>query len=85
MKRPEIARQELVTLIVDTLFAVAKIRVEPHQYEENLFALGLDSLKAIQMLNQLEDRLDLMIDDSQLKTFTSIKAMTDFFDSLPRA
>ena len=84
MKRPDITREELVALITETIFAVAKIQVAPHQFEENLFALGLDSLKAIQMLNQLEDRLDLMIDDSQLKTFTSIKAMADFFDSLPR-
>ncbi|HOT29278.1 MAG TPA: acyl carrier protein [Candidatus Ozemobacteraceae bacterium] len=83
MKRPDITREELVALITETLFDVARIKVAPHQYEENLFALGLDSLKAIQMLNQLEDRLDLMIDDSKLKTFTSIKAMTDFFDSLP--
>ncbi|MFZ2955739.1 MAG: acyl carrier protein [Candidatus Ozemobacteraceae bacterium] len=85
MKRPEISREELITLITETLFTVAKIKLSPQQYEENLFSLGLDSLKAIQMLNNLEDRLDVMIDDSNLQTFTSIKAITDFFDSLPKA
>ncbi|MBF0545608.1 MAG: acyl carrier protein [Candidatus Riflebacteria bacterium] len=85
MKRPNISREELIKLITETLFTVAKIKISPQQYEQNLFALGLDSLKAIQMLNLLEDRLDIMIDDSNLQTFTSIKAITDFFDSLPKA
>jgi len=84
MKRPDISREELVKLVTEAIFATAKITVRPDQYRENLFQLGLDSLKAIQVINTLEDRLDLMIDDSHLRKFTSIEAIADFFESLPK-
>ena len=46
--------------------------------------LGLDSLKAIQVVNQLEDDLDIMIDDVHLQKFTSIDAIASFFSNFNR-
>ena len=85
MKPHAVTRERLVEMVTEAIFEVAKIRIPPDRYGSNLLQLGLDSLKAIQVLNILEDRLDVMIDDSNLRRFTSIDAIADFFDSLPRA
>lgn len=84
MNRPDLSRDELIDIVTDAIFTVAKLKIAPENYAANLFQLGLDSLKAIQVINSIEDRLDIMIDDSQLKRFTSINAIADFFESLPR-
>ncbi|MBF0502679.1 MAG: acyl carrier protein [Candidatus Riflebacteria bacterium] len=85
MKRPSVSRDELVAMVVDTFFSVAKIHVSEDRFDENLFHLGLDSLKAIQVINSIEERLDVMIDDSHLRKLTSIRAIADFFEALPVA
>jgi len=84
MKQPAISRQRLNELVTETIFKVAKIRIPPDKFGANLFQLGLDSLKAIQVVSDIEDYLDVMIDDSHLRKFTSIDAIADFFDSLPK-
>lgn len=84
MKRPALSRDELVTIVLEGIATVTRLRIPPERYGDDLFALGLDSLKAIQVVNFIEDRLDIMIDDSELKRFTSINAIADFFESLPK-
>lgn len=79
MSKPQISREELITKIVETIAKVAKINITPEKYDVNLFALGLDSIKAIQIVNILEDELDLMIDDNDLPKFTSINAIIEYF------
>ncbi|MBF0410015.1 MAG: acyl carrier protein [Candidatus Riflebacteria bacterium] len=83
MKRPDITREKLIKTVVEAIFSVAKITVPPEKYGESLFKLGLDSLKAIQVINNIEDSLDVMIDDSELKNLVSINAIANFFESLP--
>jgi acyl carrier protein len=85
MRRPDLTRQQLIDLVTETILAVTRLPITPDQYDRNLMELGLDSLKAIQVVNTLEDRLDLMIDDSNLRRFTTINAIADFFEGLPRA
>lgn len=85
MNRPDISRDELIAIVTRALADVARLRVGPDQYGENLFQLGLDSLTAISVINRIEEDLDLMIDDSWLKRFTSINAIADFFENLPAA
>lgn len=82
MSKPEISREKLIAMIVEAIAKIAKISITPEKYDKNLFALGLDSIKAIQIANRLEDELDLMIDDSDLPKFTSITAIADYFDRL---
>lgn len=82
MERPEVSREQLIGKIVDGIRKVTGITIPPEKYGDNLFQLGLDSLKAIQVVNQLEDELDLMIDDIHLQKFTSINAIAEFFDKL---
>jgi acyl carrier protein len=84
MKRPELCREELVAKVVAAIRAVTGMAIGPEQYGTNLFQLGLDSLKAIQVVNLLEDDLDLMIDDVHLGKFTSIDAIAAFFEGMPR-
>lgn len=84
MNPPALTREQLIALVTETIFEVAKIRIPPDQYGADLFQLGLDSLKAIQVVNNLEDRLDVMIDDSHLRRLTSIHAIAAFFETLSR-
>jgi len=84
MKRPDISREELIKTVLESIESVSKIRIPPEKFRENLFSLGLDSLKAIQVINLIEDKLDIMIDDSELKNLTSIDAIVDFFEALPK-
>ncbi|PKL47231.1 MAG: acyl carrier protein [Candidatus Riflebacteria bacterium HGW-Riflebacteria-2] len=82
MSKPKITREELIEKIVAAIKKVSGISIAPEKYGDNLFALGLDSIKAIQVVNMLEDELDLMIDDAHLPKFTSINAIAAHFDSL---
>jgi len=82
MTKPEITREQLIEMIVRAIKKVSGINIPPEKYGDNLFALGLDSIKAIQVVNMLEDELDLMIDDAHLPKFTSIDAIATHFDNL---
>jgi len=82
MSKHEITRDALIEKIVAAIKKVSGISIAPEKYGDNLFALGLDSIKAIQVVNMLEDELDLMIDDAHLPKFTSIDAIAAHFDSL---
>ncbi|MBU1109328.1 MAG: acyl carrier protein [Candidatus Riflebacteria bacterium] len=82
MSKPEITREQLIEKIVAAISKVAKITIPPEKYGENLFQLGMDSIKAIQVVNILEDELDLMVDDAHLPKFTSIDAIAEHFDNL---
>lgn len=82
MEKPEITREQLIEMIVAAIKKVSGINIPPEKYDDNLFALGLDSIKAIQVVNMLEDELDLMIDDAHLPKFTSINAIAAHFDNL---
>lgn len=82
MSKPEITREALIEKIVAAIKKVSGISIAPEKYGDNLFALGLDSIKAIQVVNMLEDELDLMIDDAHLPKFTSIDAIAAHFDKI---
>ncbi len=78
----KITKEELLQLVIDTIFKTTKIIITEKDYDTNLLQLGIDSIKAIQIVNDLEDELDIMIDDSNLKYFVTINAIAEFFDSL---
>lgn len=79
MEKVNITQEELIKKVVEAIRGVSGIQISPDKYGENLFDLGLDSLAAIQVVNQLEDELDIMIDDVHLQKFISIDAITKFF------
>lgn len=83
MGAPKLGRPDLVRLVVDTIRDVTGIEIAPDQHAESLFALGLDSIKAIEIINRMEDALDLLIDDTHLRRFTSIDAIAEYFEALP--
>ena len=74
-----LTEEELTKNIVEAIHDVAGILITPDKYGISFFFLGLDSLKAIQVVNNLEDRLCIMIDDVHLQKFTSIDAIIKFF------
>lgn len=83
MGASKLARPELIRLVVDTIRDVTGIQIAAHQHGQSLFELGLDSIKAIEIINRMEDALDLLIDDTHLRRFTSIDAIADYFEALP--
>lgn len=82
MEKPKISREALVKKVKDAIKRTAGIDIPPEKHGENLFSLGLDSLKAIQIINALEEDLNIMIDDIHIGKMTSIDAIAAFFESL---
>lgn len=76
-------KEETLALVLATIERVGKIKLTEAQYDDNLLRLGIDSIKAIQVINDLEDELDVVIDDSQLRHFTSIRAIAAYIETMP--
>jgi len=43
--------------------------------------LGIDSLDAVELIMELEDKFDLKIEESQAQNFVSVKNIVDFIES----
>lgn len=79
------SRADLTDLLVATIREVSGVAIPPERYGEDLFRLGLDSVKAIEIVNRMEDALDLLVDDADLRKFVSIDAIADHFEGMRRA
>jgi acyl carrier protein len=66
--RPELDRRAVTSLVFDALAAVIPgLRVEELDEREELYAdLGLDSLRFVQLLLELESKLGVNLEDDQL-------------------
>lgn len=85
MRGNDMDRAALTDLLAATIRDVAGIAIPKERYGDDLFRLGLDSVKAIEIVNRMEDALDLLVDDADLRKFVSIEAIADHFEGLRRA
>lgn len=73
---------EILDAVIKAIEKAAKIEITEQMYDTNLFSMGLDSIKAIQIVNDLEDTLDIVIDDSNLPKFTTISNIAGFISKM---
>lgn len=57
----------------------ANVMVQPAQYDEKLNNLGVDSIYAIDVANDMEDMLDIIIDDRDILQFDSVNNIMNYF------
>lgn len=75
---------EILEAVIRAIEKAAGTTITEDMHDTSLFALGLDSIKAIQIVNDLEDSLDIVIDDSNLPKFTTIANIAAFISGMGR-
>jgi acyl carrier protein len=89
--RPELDRRLVTSLVFDTLTAVIPgLQVEALDERQELYAdLGMDSLRFVRLLVELESKLSVQLEDEELMTIelVSVADLVDLVEriSLPAA
>jgi acyl carrier protein len=85
--RPELDRRLVTSLVFDALTAVIPgLGVEALDERQELYAdLGLDSLRFVRLLIELEDKLGIKLEDEDLMTIelVTVADLIDLVERLP--
>jgi acyl carrier protein len=85
--RPELDRRLVTSLVFDALAAVIPgLGVEALDERQELYAdLGLDSLRFVRLLIELEDKLGIKLEDEDLMTIelVTVADLIDLVERLP--
>ena len=83
--RPELDRRLVTSLVFDTMTAVIPgLRVEALDERQELYAdLGMDSLRFVRLLVELESKLRLRLEDEELMTIELV-TVADLVDLVER-
>lgn len=75
-------QENVIKEILADVFKISKEEMDRVQKNESLIDLGLDSIKAIEMVVRLEDYFDLMISDDDLfiEKISTIKDIMQVID-----
>ncbi len=71
-------RSELVVKILDVIKKHTGVIINKDQYDCNLIDLGIDSVNAVEMANEMEDILDDIIDDRDIVKFVTVNRIVDY-------
>jgi len=75
-------RKDLEMLLLRILAEQADLELTPERYDADLIALGLDSIVAIDIANELEAALGLVIDDREIYRFRTVNSILAYFERL---
>jgi acyl carrier protein len=83
--RPEPHRRPMTSLVFDALLAVVPgLRAEALNERQELYAdLGMDSLRFVRLLMELESRLHVQLDDEEMMTVDLVN-VADLIDLVER-
>ena len=73
-------RNELCNHLLESIKKHANVELKNSQYDQNLTELGIDSIKSLDIANDMEDLLDIIIDDKDIIHFRSMNKILDYFD-----
>lgn len=77
-----IKREDLLNHLLSTIEESAELKIEEKDYKTPLVELGLDSIYAVEIANEMEDLCDVVIDDRDIAKFRSIHDILNYFDAL---
>ncbi|MCK5073905.1 MAG: acyl carrier protein [Bacteriovoracaceae bacterium] len=79
-----ISRNELLEHLISSIKKNAEIVIEEKDFDTDIVELGIDSIFAIEIANDIEEFLDIVIDDRDIGKFRSINVMLEYFDMVKK-
>ncbi|HLE11296.1 MAG: hypothetical protein A2504_03295 [Bdellovibrionales bacterium RIFOXYD12_FULL_39_22] len=73
-------KKELEKELLKSIEKHTQIVIGNNDYSTSLANLGIDSVYAAEVANDMEDLLGIVIDDRDIAKFTSITAILEYFD-----
>ena len=73
-------REELLEVLLNSVKEHGEVEIEESNFSTNLVDLGVDSISAVEVANDMEDFLDIEIDDRDIAKFVSIEAIVKYFE-----
>jgi acyl carrier protein len=75
---------DLLEILLKSIKDNTNIEIKQNQYDENLTDLGIDSIFAIEIANDMEDALDIVIDDRDIVKFETINLIVEYFEKFKK-
>ncbi len=69
-------KKKLLTIIEKQ----SNVVIKPEEFTTPLPELGIDSLHAVMIANDLEEIFDVIIDDREIKKFINVNSIVDYFE-----
>jgi acyl carrier protein len=71
---------ELKTVLLNSIKKHSKIDVPEKDFDTDLTNMGIDSLTAVHIANDMEDALDIVIDDKDIVKFRTVNLILSYFE-----
>lgn len=78
----EVSREELEAKLLELIKEHSDVEVSKSDYSTPFADLGIDSVYAVEVANDMEDFLDIVIDDRDIAKFRSLDDTLAYFDGL---
>lgn len=78
-------KEQLLESLLASIKENAQIEIKKEDFNKPLVSMGIDSLYAVEIANDLEEALDVVIDDRDIAKFTSVNAILNYFESTAKA
>jgi acyl carrier protein len=69
-------------IVLASIRARAGIELTQDQFDDDLVGLGVDSLAAIDVANDMEEALGIVIDDREIVRFRTVNMIARYFETL---
>ncbi|MCK5884314.1 MAG: acyl carrier protein [Bacteriovoracaceae bacterium] len=79
-----VTRKELLEHLLKVIEESAELKMEEKDYGTPLVELGLDSIYAVEIANEMEDMCDVVIEDRDIAAFRSINDIMTYFDNIKK-
>lgn len=75
-------KDEILNHIIAFIKKNADVTVEQKDYDSDLTELGVDSIFALELANEMEELLDIVIDDRDIEKLRSINSIMEYFQAI---
>jgi acyl carrier protein len=75
-----VSKEELIRILLVSIRERTGMEISEDQFDEDLITLGVDSIRAIEIANDMEDALGILIDDREIVGFRTVNVIGDYFE-----
>lgn len=83
--KPDVNREELTDTVIEMIVAAKNIPKSGITLDSTFESLGVDSLDAMEILFEVEEKMDLNIPDTAARSMRNVKDVVDGLERLLRA
>lgn len=73
-------KEDLIKNLLEIIFKHTQVEIKPQDFDTPLVDLGLDSVYAVEIANEMEDLLGITIDDRDIATLKTVNIMLKYFE-----